>query len=183
MRPVAMSRDQALAVIERFAEGQLLSHLLPNGRQYLEFFAALEADEELGRAYTRCESALAEQMARETVHIADNEKDAAIGRNRIQARQWYAAKTKPRKFGDRLDVHHEVRLDATGAMARAEARIAEALPQRYLTAHLIPCDPHHPPIDEASTSDDPSERPAEVGPGGAEDRVRDGDFVGENRDR
>ncbi len=68
------------------------------------------------RRYGLAREAQADALADEVVDIADaaqDRDDAAVAKLRIDARKWVAAKLKPKKYGDRLDLrgslgfHHE----------------------------------------------------------------------------
>lgn len=56
--------------------------------------------------YARAREAQAEHWAQEIVDIADTEKDAAIARNRIDARKWTASKLLPKRYGERVELEH-----------------------------------------------------------------------------
>ena len=51
--------------------------------------------------YARARERQAERRAAEIVEIADTEPDAAVARNRIEARKWTAAKLLPKRYGDK----------------------------------------------------------------------------------
>ena len=68
------------------------------------------------RRYGIARETQADAFADENVDIADSARDredAAIAKLRIDARKWVAAKLKPKRYGDKLDVrgslgfHHE----------------------------------------------------------------------------
>lgn len=79
--------------------------------------------------YMRAQSAIAEMMAEDIVDISDTENDAARARNRIDARKWYASKTKPQKFGDRIDLNINQVVDIGSALAEARSRVVGEIPQ------------------------------------------------------
>ena len=53
-------------------------------------------------AYARAREAQQDTFAGQIIDIADNDDDPQRARNRIDARKWHAAKTAPRKYGDRV---------------------------------------------------------------------------------
>lgn len=115
----------ALRVISKMYESgeyvkDILSKLkIPKSR----FFKMVETIPMLGDEYARAQRARAELIAEEVVEIADDEIDAARGRNRIMARQWYAAKMKPQKFGERIDLNITQVVDIGAALNDAKGRI------------------------------------------------------------
>jgi hypothetical protein len=53
-------------------------------------------------AYARAREAQQDTFAGQIIDIADTDDDPQRARNRIDARKWHAAKTAPRKYGDRV---------------------------------------------------------------------------------
>lgn len=68
------------------------------------FYYAVSKDPMRALKYARALECKVEGYAEETVEIADTDQDAQRARNRIQARQWYAGKIAPKRFGERLDL-------------------------------------------------------------------------------
>ena len=63
------------------------------------------------RRYAAAREAQADALADELVDIADAARDrdeAAVAKLRIEARKWVAAKLRPRKYGDKLDLSGSV---------------------------------------------------------------------------
>ncbi len=53
-------------------------------------------------SYARAREAQQDTFAGQIIDIADTDDDPQRARNRIDARKWHAAKTAPRKYGDRV---------------------------------------------------------------------------------
>jgi len=70
-------------------------------------FRRLATDEAFAAAYAQACQARSHAYADEIVDIADTEADPVKARNRISARQWFAAKHEPKKYGDRQVLEHE----------------------------------------------------------------------------
>jgi hypothetical protein len=83
------------------------------------FYAWIKEDSELLNKYTRARENQADFMADEIIEIADDKsgdnistENGTIANNefinrsrlRVEARKWIAAKLKPKKYGDKLDV-------------------------------------------------------------------------------
>jgi len=55
-------------------------------------------------AYARAREDQQDTFVAQIVDIADTETDPQRARNRIDARKWHAAKTAPRKYGEKLEI-------------------------------------------------------------------------------
>ena len=62
----------------------------------------LQKQPAFAEAYARAREAQQDTFAGQIIDIADNDDDPQRARNRIDARKWHAAKTAPRKYGDRV---------------------------------------------------------------------------------
>lgn len=58
--------------------------------------------------YARARQDQADTLADEITDIADNEPDPNKARVRVDARKWVAAKLKPKKYGDRQVIEHDL---------------------------------------------------------------------------
>ena len=58
------------------------------------------------QAYARAREAQQDTFAAQILDIADTETDPQRARNRIDARKWHAAKTAPRKYGEKVTQEH-----------------------------------------------------------------------------
>ena len=59
-------------------------------------------------AYARAREDQQDTFAAQILDIADTETDPQRARNRIDARKWHAAKTAPRKYGDKLELDAKI---------------------------------------------------------------------------
>lgn len=122
--------DQATRCIELVADGALLPTAAETaGLSITAFMALLSEYPQLSQAYGRAQQSRAEVLAQEIIEIADGDDDPQKARNRVQVRQWLASKFNPRKYGERLDVNIEQRIDISAVLAEARARVA--LPGSY----------------------------------------------------
>lgn len=78
-------------------------------------------------AMSHAQEAQADAVADAVLEIADTETDQLRSRNRIDARKWHASKTRPAKYGDRIELNINKVVDISGALAEAVAR---SLPPR-----------------------------------------------------
>lgn len=98
-----------LAICERLANGESLRSIcldkgMPSPGTVCRWLAE---DEAFAEQYTRAREAQAETLADEIVAIADEEaEDSQRQRLRVDARKWVAAKLKPKKYGDKVELEH-----------------------------------------------------------------------------
>lgn len=111
-------------ILDRIAAGDSIGNVLKElGIVHPStFYLWVDQSSIRAQAYGRAQTAKAEGLADEIVQIADTEQDSNKARNRISARQWYASKVIPRKYGDRLDVQITERVDLGGTLLEARKR-------------------------------------------------------------
>jgi hypothetical protein len=64
----------------------------------------LRSQPAFSEAYARAREDQQDTFVAQILDIADTETDPQRARNRIDARKWHAAKTSPRKYGDKLEI-------------------------------------------------------------------------------
>lgn len=117
--------DQALVMV---TEGMLLKHAAVSlGLPLSSLYRYLRGDLSIWENYRRARELGANAHAEDAVDIADNDSDPRRARNRINVRQWLAAKLDPKTYGDKLDLQVTTKVDLRGAMADAAARKTAAL--------------------------------------------------------
>jgi len=105
--PLASNPKLVDSVLERMSNGEILTAICAEiGVTHSAFSLKAEREPEFGARYARARAAQAHALAADAVRIADTEKDAAIGRNRIDARKWLAARIDPANYGDKLKQEH-----------------------------------------------------------------------------
>lgn len=75
-------------------------------------FMWLNKHPEFLERYTHARDIQQELYASQVIHIADTVKDAAVARNMIDARKWYAGKVAPKKWGDKIEVDARVEVSS-----------------------------------------------------------------------
>lgn len=108
-RPTMFTPSVKESICRRLATGESLAAIARTpGMPTVEAVRlCLLRDESFFADYTRARAAQAEHYAAEIIEIADTCKDYNKARLQIDARKWYASKTAPKKFGDKLDVTTE----------------------------------------------------------------------------
>lgn len=128
-RPTTFTAEIAAAICERIADGESLRTIcdgedMPSKSTVFEWLAD-DRYEAFRTKYARAREAQADALVDEMIDIADDgsndwmEKRNADGENigwqengealrrsdiRIKTRQWVAAKLRPKKYGDKLDI-------------------------------------------------------------------------------
>lgn len=145
--------------------------LLEKNITVYDFYSYLEDNPSASAAFEKALEFKSHGFADDIPDIADTDPDPARARVRIDARRWYASKSCPKKYADRVDINVK-HIDITQALASADARLVaatinidnaapqDALPMCYLESSIDP-----QPIDTANQnnigpSDYKSEAPA-----------------------
>lgn len=137
-RPSSFTQDIADRICEHLIEGKSLRSIcladdMPSAAAVCRW---LGENEPFREQYAQARDAQADTLADEIVDIADGEKgsrpaqDSNRDRLRVDARKWVAAKLKPKKYGDKLDVtsgNEPVKLDETAVAARIASLIRTGL--------------------------------------------------------
>ena len=84
---------------------------------------AVGKDPALGYKVLTAQGNAVDFLVDECVDIADNEPDANRARNRIGARQWLAAKRKPKVYGERLEMALQHSIDISSTLTEARGRV------------------------------------------------------------
>jgi hypothetical protein len=82
---------------------------------------------EFSEAYSYARERQQEKFAAEVITIADTDPDPARARNRMNARQWYAGKVSPKKWGDRVGVDLDAKIELSSAPSEALLQILAKL--------------------------------------------------------
>lgn len=143
----ALPFDQGIAdrICERLVEGESLRKvcLSDNMPAASTVFKWLASTEQFAEQYARAREAQADTLADEILDIADDGSNDYMGEDetyngdavqrsklRVDARKWIAAKLKPKKYGDKIDVTsggEPVQLDETAIAARTAALLKAGL--------------------------------------------------------
>jgi hypothetical protein len=125
-------------ILDLMVSGMSLSAILrlPGMPSYSLCKLQLRADPELRGRYDEAAEDRADALAEQVEAIADEEipadldgpsKSAWIARQRLRfdARRWASSKLSPRRYGDKVLVDVEQRIDLRGAIAEGERRALE----------------------------------------------------------
>lgn len=108
-RPRVFDLETGTRVCHELACGRALAHVLrePWAPTMGAFLRWLSESDELARIYARARETCADVLADQTIEISDRAIDsdsAAAARVQVAARQWYAAKLKPKVYGDNVQL-------------------------------------------------------------------------------
>ena len=108
-RPTDYSIEKAAEICVRLADGQSLRAICRKDDMpcLATVYVWLAKHPEFVEQYTRAKEDQGDTYADEIVDIADNvDEDANSRRVRVDARKWVAAKLKPKRYGDKVDLAH-----------------------------------------------------------------------------
>ena len=91
------------------------------------FYEWLHQFPEFAQGYARAREQQQERYAAEVIQIADTEPDPQRARNRMDARRWYAGKVSPKKWGDRVGVDVDAKVEISSAPSDALLQILAKL--------------------------------------------------------
>jgi hypothetical protein len=106
-RPVTYSEALTWKICDRIAQGKsLVSVCKALGLAYSTVARWLQQPEydDFCNRYARAREDQADYLTDEIVDIADKTRDPQKAKVQIDARKWKAAKLKPKKYGDHVDV-------------------------------------------------------------------------------
>jgi hypothetical protein len=130
MRPTKFSEELFENICNQIATTSIGLHKICKevGISAVTFFEWLKEDTELSNRYARAREAQAELLADQIIEIADdstNDTKTIVGKAgdlieventewtnrsklRVEARKWIAAKLKPKKYGDKVEVDQTI---------------------------------------------------------------------------
>lgn len=117
-------RRKVKYILERYENGDTMVDACDHyGVGTQSFYVALEHHDDLAKRYEAAKTARSRDLAEETIHIADTEKDPAKARNMINSRQWLAGKFNRREFGDHVVHEVEHKLSLADALEQGQNRL------------------------------------------------------------
>lgn len=111
--PFRWTSDIEDEILGRMSRGESIKSICGIGRDdglpnQDTFYKRVNNDEGFAEKYAYAREVQAHNEIQEILEIADvaTPEDVAVARLRIDARKWRASKLAPKKYGDKLDVHH-----------------------------------------------------------------------------
>lgn len=127
---MAIPKEKIESVIRRIFEGETITRSLQiEGISAQSFYSTVSSDFFLEDAFARAQHAAATFRAEQMLDIADNEIDPNRARVQVDVRKWLASKMDPKKYGERIDVNIESRVDLRSVLEAARSR-SPLLPPR-----------------------------------------------------
>ena len=158
--PDELAKHKA-TICERIANGESLRQILETEGMPASstVFKWLSDDASFSEQYARAREAQADAVFDDILSIADDGRNDWMQRNygeetrrvengeairrsqlRIDARKWMAGKLKPKKYGERLDLHHSGGIE-TMSEEQVNARLAELLGKAGIDVAADPARP------------------------------------------
>jgi hypothetical protein len=158
--PDELAKHKA-TICERIANGESLRQILETEGMPASstVFKWLSDDASFSEQYARAREAQADAVFDDILSIADDGRNDWMQRNygeetrwvengeairrsqlRIDARKWMAGKLKPKKYGERLDLHHSGGIE-TMSEEQVNARLAELLGKAGINVAADPARP------------------------------------------
>lgn len=105
-RPTKYTKELAEVICFRIMEGESLKHItdgkdMPT-RSTVHLWIANNVD--FSDKYKEAKENQADTLADELLYLADNATDVHKARLQIDTRKWVAAKLKPKKYGEKLEL-------------------------------------------------------------------------------
>jgi hypothetical protein len=126
-RPSGYSKELAERICDEIVAGKPMYLICEEEWCPSEFtvYRWLREYEEFSQAYAHARELQQERFAAEIVTIADTVKDAAVARNMMEARKWYAGKISPKKWGDKVEIDAKVQVNSPTENLMAFLAMAE----------------------------------------------------------
>lgn len=120
--PDPRTRDQVLHAIELYGDGIPIKYACKQaGISWTRFWFYRAEHDDISRLFDLAKERHAFAVVDQASQIADTDNNAMRARNRVQVRQWIAARLAPKTFGDKLHVE-STHVDLAAAIAEARAR-------------------------------------------------------------
>lgn len=129
-RPTTYSPNIGEFICSHVAAGKGISEICANFPDMPKpgmVYQWLRNNPEFADLYSCARDELADKLAAEIVQIADTDPDSLRARNRMNARMWYAAKLRPRVYGDKLDLNSNINVVATLTVEQSLRRLSSLL--------------------------------------------------------
>jgi len=109
-RPSIYTDQIADEICARMSQGESLRQILKDKHMpgHTAVYGWLREKQAFAENYTRARGDQSDTYADEIIEISDNAKDYNKARLQVDARKWIASKLKPKKYGDRQVIEHDV---------------------------------------------------------------------------
>ncbi len=139
-RPTKFNQKLANRILELYSSGKNLLKIeklkgVPSRRTIIRWRKQFPA---FGTDYDVALQAYSEAIVEQCLDIADNEYDPKRAKVMVDIRTWIASRYNRARFGDKLDVSHNIIVDIAPALLEANARMkAVSSGQKVLD---VPCE-------------------------------------------
>ncbi len=124
-RPSKYSELIAGKILSRYADGEALSKICKdkNMPKRNTVYRWRRSYPEFGEAYQMAIEEHTDALVDQAGEIVDTEQNPQLGKVRADHRRWLASKLNRSKYGDKLDIQHNVTIDIAPALLAANKRL------------------------------------------------------------
>jgi len=124
-RPSKYSKKIADKILSRYGDGETLSAICKdkNFPQRNTVYRWRQSYPEFGEAYLLAQEQHIDALVDEAGQIVDTEQNPQLGKVRADHRKWLASKLCRDRYGDKLDIQHNVTLDIAPVLLAAAERL------------------------------------------------------------
>ncbi len=124
-RPSKYNEKLALEILKLYSEGTSIREIvkaksMPSRQTILAWRSAYP---EFDKAYQKAVEAHTEALVDQALDIVDNSDDPRKSKVQADFRMWLVSKLNRARYGDKLDIQHNVTLDIAPVLLAAEARL------------------------------------------------------------
>ncbi len=124
-RPSKYSELIAGKILSRFGAGETLSTICKDKNMPMRntVYRWRRSYPEFGEAYQLAQEEHTDALVDQAGEIVDTEQNPQLGKVRADHRRWLASKLNRSKYGDKLDIQHNVTIDIAPALLAANKRL------------------------------------------------------------
>jgi hypothetical protein len=124
-RPNGYSEIITKEILSRYSSGEALTKICSDEHlpERTTIYRWRSQYPEFGEAYLRAQEEYVDALVDEAGHIVDTEQNAQLGKLRAEHRRWLAFKLNRNKYGDKIDVTHNVIMDVAQTLLAVVERV------------------------------------------------------------
>ncbi len=124
-RPSKYNQSLSETILSRYADGETLTKIckdddMPKRNTVYRWRSDYP---EFGKAYLLAQEQHVDALVDEACQIVDTELDPQRAKVRADHRKWLASRLNRNKYGDKIDVNHNVSIDIAPALLAATERL------------------------------------------------------------
>ncbi len=130
-RPSKYNQSLGEEILSRYSNGETLTQICKddNMPKRNTVYRWRSDYPKFGEAYLLAQEQHVDALVDEVGHIVDTEQNPQLAKVRMDYRRWLAGKLNREKYGDKLEVSHNVSIDIAPALKAAMQRMESLKPQ------------------------------------------------------